>query len=191
MANTAAGGSRELATLGGGCFWCTEAVFTELRGVERVDSGYAGGTTPNPTYEQVCTGRTGHAEVVQVTFDPGVLSFHDLLVVFFTVHDPTTLNRQGADVGTQYRSVVFYRDEAQKTTTERVIRELEQEKLWRKKIVTEVVAFSAFYLAEEYHRDYFARNPTGGYCQFVVAPKVAKFKSKFADRLKSAPAPAR
>lgn len=191
MANTAAGGSRELATLGGGCFWCTEAVFTELRGVERVDSGYAGGTTPNPTYEQVCTGRTGHAEVVQVTFDPGVLSFHDLLVVFFTVHDPTTLNRQGADVGTQYRSVVFYRDEAQKTTTERVIRELEQEKLWRKKIVTEVVPFSAFYLAEEYHRDYFARNPTGGYCQFVVAPKVAKFRSKFADRLKSAPAPAR
>jgi peptide-methionine (S)-S-oxide reductase len=182
---------KEVATLGGGCFWCTEAVFTELRGVERVDSGYAGGTTPNPSYEQVCTGRTGHAEVVQVTFDPRTLSFHDLLVIFFTVHDPTTLNRQGADVGTQYRSVVFYHDAHQRATAEQVIRELEEKKLWHKKVVTELVPFTAFYPAEEYHRDYYARNPTGGYCQMVVAPKVAKFRSKFADRLKSASPPAR
>ncbi len=180
----AANGSKEVATLGGGCFWCTEAVFLELRGVERVDSGYAGGALPNPTYEQVCSGRTGHAEVVQVTFDPRVLSYHDLLTVFFTVHDPTTLNRQGADVGTQYRSVVFFHDERQKATAAQVIQELEEHRLWRKKIVTEVAPFTAFYPAEEYHRDYFRRNPTGGYCQMVVAPKVAKFRSKFADRLK-------
>jgi peptide-methionine (S)-S-oxide reductase len=187
MAGTSSSGEpREVATLGGGCFWCTEAVFTELKGVERVDSGYAGGSTPNPSYEQVCTGRTGHAEVVQVTFDPRVLSFHDLLTVFFTVHDPTSLNRQGADVGTQYRSVVFYHDETQKATVQQVIGELETAKLWRKKVVTEVAPFTAFYPAEEYHRDYFRRNPTGGYCQMVVAPKVAKFRSHFADRLKSA-----
>ncbi|MGA9840029.1 MAG: peptide-methionine (S)-S-oxide reductase MsrA [Thermoplasmata archaeon] len=186
MAPSTPEGSREVATLGGGCFWCTEAVFTELKGVERVDSGYSGGAAPNPTYEQVCTGRTGHAEVVQVTFDPRVLSYHDLLTIFFTVHDPTTLNRQGADVGTQYRSVVFYRDAYQKSTTEQVIAELEAAKLWRKKIVTEVSPFSAFYPAEEYHRDYYRRNPSGGYCQVVIAPKVAKFRSKFADRLRPA-----
>lgn len=179
-------GSREVATLGGGCFWCIEAVFSELNGVERVDSGYAGGSVPNPTYEQVCTGRTGHAEVVQVTFDPRVLSYHDLLTVFFTVHDPTTLNRQGPDTGTQYRSVVFYRNAEQKVTTELVIRELEDQRLWRKKFVTQVVPFEAFYPAEEYHRNYFLRNPNGGYCQLVVAPKVAKFRSKFAGRLKPA-----
>lgn len=180
-------GSREVATLGGGCFWCTEAVFSELKGVDRVDSGYAGGTTPNPTYEQVCSGRTGHAEVVQVTFDPKVLSYHDLLSVFFSIHDPTTLNRQGADVGTQYRSVVFYHNDAQKETAFRVIRELEEQKLWRKRFVTEVAPFPAFYPAEEYHRDYFRRNPSGGYCQIVIAPKVAKFRSKFADRLRRVP----
>jgi peptide-methionine (S)-S-oxide reductase len=177
----------EVATLGGGCFWCTEAVFAELRGVERVEPGYAGGTTPNPTYEQVCTGRTGHAEVVQVTFDPKVLSYHDLLTIFFTVHDPTTLNRQGADVGTQYRSIVFYHDDRQRATAEQVVRELEGEKLWRRKVVTQLVPFSVFYPAEEYHHDYFRRNPSGGYCQFVIAPKVAKFRSKFAERLKGAP----
>jgi peptide-methionine (S)-S-oxide reductase len=186
MTDMASGDSQEVATLGGGCFWCTEAVFTELNGVERVDSGYAGGSVPHPTYEQVCSGRTGHAEVVQVTFDPRVLSYHDLLTVFFTVHDPTTLNRQGPDVGTQYRSVVFFHSAAQKAMVEHVIRELEEEKLWRKKIVTEVAPFAAFYPAEEYHRDYFRRNPAGGYCQFVVAPKVAKFRSKFAARLKPA-----
>jgi len=185
MASADSTGPREVATLGGGCFWCTEAVFSELRGVERVDSGYAGGTTTNPTYEQVCSGRTGHAEVVQVTFDPRLLSFHDLLTVFFTVHDPTTLNRQGADVGTQYRSVVLYHDARQKAVAEQVIRELEEAKLWRHKFVTELSPFSVFFPAEEYHRDYFRRNPSGGYCQFVIAPKVAKFRSKFAERLRS------
>jgi peptide-methionine (S)-S-oxide reductase len=185
METASPGPPREVATLGGGCFWCTEAVFTELRGVERVDSGYAGGTTRNPTYEQVCTGRTGHAEVIQVTFDPRILSFHDLLTVFFTVHDPTTKNRQGADVGTQYRSVVFYHDDRQKAVAEEVFREIEGEKLWGKRIVTELAPFAAFYPAEEYHRDYYARNPSGGYCQMVIAPKVAKFRSKFADRLKT------
>ncbi|HTZ61592.1 MAG TPA: peptide-methionine (S)-S-oxide reductase MsrA [Thermoplasmata archaeon] len=188
MSGATSSGGREVATLGGGCFWCTEAVFSELRGVERVEPGYAGGTRPNPSYEEVCTGRTGHAEVVQVTFDPKLLSYHDLLTIFFTVHDPTTLNRQGADVGTQYRSVVLYHDAAQKATAERVIAELEGEKIWRKKFVTELVPFTAFYPAEEYHHDYFRRNPSGGYCQFVIAPKVAKFRSHFAERLKSAPA---
>ncbi len=179
------GGAREVATLGGGCFWCTEAVFTELQGVEGVEPGYSGGTVVGPSYEQVCTGTTGHAEAVQVTFDPTVLSFHDLLTIFFTTHDPTTLNRQGNDVGTQYRSVVFYRDTAQKATTEQVIRELEAEHLYRKPFVTQVVPFAAFYPAEEYHRNYFARNPERAYCQLVIAPKVAKFRSKFTSRLRS------
>jgi peptide-methionine (S)-S-oxide reductase len=189
MTTSVPDGGKEVATLGGGCFWCTEAVFTELKGVERVDSGYAGGTTRNPTYEQVCSGRTGHAEVTQVTFDPKVLSYHDLLTIFFTVHDPTTLDRQGGDVGTQYRSVVFYHSDAQRATAEAVVRELTEEKLWRKPIVTEIVPFTAFYPAEEYHRDYYRRNPTGGYCQMVIAPKVGKFRAKFADRLKGAPTP--
>ena len=188
MGTAVPGGPKEVATLGGGCFWCTEAVFTELRGVDRVDSGYAGGTTAHPTYEQVCSGRTGHAEVVQVTFDPRALSYHDLLTIFFTVHDPTTLNRQGADVGTQYRSVVLYHDARQRTIAEQVIRELEDQRLWRKTIVTELAPFTTFYPAEEYHRDYYRRNPSGGYCQVVVAPKVAKFRTKFADRLKATPA---
>jgi peptide-methionine (S)-S-oxide reductase len=179
------GPAKEIATLAGGCFWCTEAVFDELRGVLDVRSGYSGGSLASPSYEQVCTGTTGHAEVVQVTFDPTAISYHDLLTIFFTVHDPTTLNRQGADVGTQYRSAVFYHDARQKEVAEQVIRELESEKLYRKKFVTEVTPFSAFYPAEEYHRDYFRRNPERGYCQLVVAPKVAKFRSKFADRLKS------
>jgi peptide-methionine (S)-S-oxide reductase len=189
MTTSVPDGGKEVATLGGGCFWCTEAVFTELKGVERVDSGYAGGTTRNPTYEQVCSGRTGHAEVTQVTFDPKVLSYHDLLTIFFTVHDPTTLDRQGGDVGTQYRSVVFYHSDAQRATAEAVVRELTEEKLWRKPIVTEIVPFTAFYPAEDYHRDYYRRNPTGGYCQMVIAPKVGKFRAKFADRLKGAPTP--
>jgi peptide-methionine (S)-S-oxide reductase len=184
-------GTKEIATLGGGCFWCTEAVFDALRGVERVEPGYAGGTTADPSYEQVCTGRTGHAEVVQVTFDPKLLSFHDLLSIFFTVHDPTTLNRQGADVGTQYRSVILYHDATQKAVAEQVIAEVEREKVWKKKLVTELVPFTVFYPAEEYHRDYFRRNPSGGYCQMVIAPKVAKFRSKYADRLKTEDAVAR
>jgi len=189
MTESGTSGPSEVATLGGGCFWCTEAVFSELKGVQKVEPGYAGGTLPNPTYEQVCTGRTGHAEVVQVTFDPRVLSYHDLLTIFFTVHDPTTLNRQGADVGTQYRSVVLYHDDRQKATAEEVVRELEGEKLWKKKFVTQLVPFSTFFPAEEYHQDYFRRNPSGGYCQFVIAPKVAKFRSHFAERLKAAPTP--
>ncbi len=177
---------RETATIGGGCFWCTEAVFSELAGVETVTSGYAGGTVAHPTYEQVCTGRTGHAEVVQITFDPAVLSYHDLLVVFLTTHDPTTLNRQGPDEGTQYRSVIFYRSPEQRATAEGVIRELETEKVYRGKVVTELVPFTEFYPAEEYHRDYFRRNPWSGYCRAVIAPKVAKFRKKYASRLKTA-----
>ncbi|HTW77733.1 MAG TPA: peptide-methionine (S)-S-oxide reductase MsrA [Thermoplasmata archaeon] len=179
-------GDREVATLGGGCFWCTEAVFSDLRGVVEVVPGYSGGSVPRPTYEQVCTGSTGHAEVVQVTFDPNVLTYHDLLTVFFTVHDPTTKDRQGNDVGPQYRSAVFYRNAAEKATAEQVVRELEAEHLYRKPFVTEIVPFQAFYPAEEYHRNYFRRNPERAYCQLVIAPKVAKFRSKFTDRLKSA-----
>jgi peptide-methionine (S)-S-oxide reductase len=174
----------EHAILAGGCFWCTEAVFSELRGVESVLPGYAGGATPRPTYEQVCTGRTGHAEAVDVTFDPKQISFHDLLVIFFTTHDPTTLNRQGNDVGTQYRSAVFYRDAGQKAEAEAARREIEDAGVWRRKIVTEIVPFTAFYPAEEYHRDYFRRNPEKGYCQIVIAPKVAKFRHQYAQRLK-------
>ncbi len=183
-------GEREVATLGGGCFWCTEAVFTELNGVLEVVPGYAGGSVAGPSYEQVCTGTTGHAEVVQVTFDPTVLSYHDLLTVFFTVHDPTTKDRQGNDVGPQYRSVVFYRDPRQRATAEQVVRELQAEHLYRRPFVTEIVPFAAFYPAEEYHRNYFARNPERAYCQLVVAPKVAKFRSKFSARLKPTGAPA-
>jgi peptide-methionine (S)-S-oxide reductase len=179
------GPALETTTIGGGCFWCTEAVFSELAGVRSVTSGYAGGTVTNPTYEQVCTGPTGHAEVVQITFDPSVLSFHDLLVVFLTTHDPTTLNRQGPDTGTQYRSVIFYRSPEQRATAEQVIHELEAEKVYRGKIVTEVVPFREFFPAEEYHRDYFRRNPWSGYCQAVIAPKVAKFRKKFATQLKT------
>lgn len=176
----------ELATLGGGCFWCTEAVFSELRGVEEVVPGYSGGTVRNPTYEQVCDGDTGHAEVVQVRFDPAVISFHDLLSIFFTVHDPTTLNRQGNDVGPQYRSVIFFRDEGQRTVARATIAEVDAARIWPGRVVTEVTPFSAFYPAEEYHRDYFARNPGQGYCRAIIAPKVAKFRSHYADRLKRA-----
>ncbi len=187
-ATPAASGRRETATFAGGCFWCTEAVFSDLRGVERVLPGYAGGTVANPSYEQVCTGTTGHAEALEIVFDPSVVSFRDLLRIFFTTHDPTTLNRQGNDVGTQYRSAVFYHDAAQKAAAEEVVRELAHEGVWSKKIVTEIVPFTAFYPAEEYHRNYFRRNPEKGYCQVVIAPKVAKFRHQYADRLRSAPA---
>jgi peptide-methionine (S)-S-oxide reductase len=183
---TPAGGT-ELATLGGGCFWCTEAVFDELRGVEEVRSGYSGGSVANPSYEDVCSGETGHAEVVQVRFRPGELSFRDLLRVFFTVHDPTTRNRQGADVGTQYRSIVLYHDEAQRRAAEEVKAEIDGARLWRSPIVTEIVPFRAFYPAEEYHRDYYRRNPERSYCQLVIAPKVAKFRKQYLDRLKAGP----
>ena len=175
---------REVATLAGGCFWCLEAAFQDLKGVERVQSGYAGGRVANPSYEQVCTGTTGHAEVVQITFDPEMVSFDDLLHVFFTIHDPTTLNRQGVDVGTQYRSAIFYHTADQKAAAERVIAELQSEHVWDDPIVTELKPLEAFYPAEEYHRDYFRRNPTQGYCSAVIAPKVAKVRKLFLDKLK-------
>ena len=175
---------RETATLAGGCFWCLEAAFQDLKGVEKVQSGYAGGHVSNPSYEQVCTGTTGHAEVVQITFDPTVVSFDDLLHVFFTIHDPTTLNRQGEDVGTQYRSAIFYHTPEQKATAERVIRELEAEKVWDDPVVTELKPLDAFYPAEQYHRDYYRRNPTQGYCRAVIAPKVAKVRKLYFDKLK-------
>jgi peptide-methionine (S)-S-oxide reductase len=177
-------GKNEMATLAGGCFWCLEAAFLQLRGVERVESGYSGGQVPNPSYERVCTGTTGHAEVVQVTFDPQVITFADLLHVFFTIHDPTTLNQQGADVGTQYRSAIFYHDAGQRAEAERVIAELAAEKVWDDPILTEVKPLDRFYPAEEYHRDYYSRNPNQGYCRAVVAPKVAKVRKLYFDRLK-------
>ena len=175
---------REVATLAGGCFWCLEAAFTQLKGVERVQSGYAGGRVANPSYEQVCTGTTGHAEVVQITFDPQVVSFDDLLHVFFTIHDPTTPNRQGVDVGTQYRSAIFYHTPDQKAAAERVIAELQREHVWDDPIVTELKPLEAFYPAEEYHRDYYRRNPNQGYCSAVIAPKVAKVRKLFLDKMK-------
>ncbi len=175
----------QTATLAGGCFWCLEAVFDNLQGVTDVVSGYAGGTTVNPTYRQVCAGTTGHAEVVQIQFDPDVITYKDLLEVFFSIHDPTTLNRQGADVGEQYRSAIFYHSPEQKQVAEQVIRELSEEKIWKDPIVTEVTPITTFYPAEDYHQEYFANNPEQGYCQMVVSPKVAKFRKKFAARLKS------
>ena len=180
------GSSRtEVATLGGGCFWCLEAVYQELRGVEKVESGYSGGDVPNPTYRQVCSETTGHAEVVQVTFDPDEVSYRDILEVYFTIHDPTTLNRQGADVGTQYRSVIFYHTEGQKRTAEEVISEIEAEGIWNSSIVTEVVPFDEFYVAEDYHQDYFRNNGYQPYCQVIIAPKVAKFRKQHLERLKA------
>ena len=176
---------REQATLAGGCFWCLEAVFEQLKGVCGVVSGYTGGTVPSPSYQDVCTGRTGHAEAVQITFDPRELSFEDLLNVFFSTHDPTTLNRQGADVGTQYRSAIFYASTKQKETALRRIAALNAEKIWPAPIVTEVVPLDQFYPAEAYHQGYFRNNPGQGYCQAVVSPKVAKFRKHFAAQLKS------
>lgn len=179
------GSASEVATLGGGCFWCLEAVYQELRGVEKVESGYSGGEVPNPTYREVCSETTGHAEVVQVTFDPDVVSYRDILEVYFTIHDPTTLNRQGADVGTQYRSVIFYHDEEQRRVAEAVISELEAEGIWNNPIVTEVAPFDEFYVAEDYHQDYFRNNGFQPYCQVIIAPKVAKFRKQHLERLKA------
>jgi peptide-methionine (S)-S-oxide reductase len=175
----------ERATLAGGCFWCLEAVFEQLRGVKQVTSGYSGGHVPHPSYEAVCTGATGHAEVVQVTFDPDELSFRDLLGVFFTIHDPTTPDRQGGDVGTQYRSAIFYHDDAQRRAAEEVVRDLEAEHLFDEPIVTKIEPFDAFYPAEEYHREYYRRNPNQPYCRAVIAPKVAKLRSKYLAKLKA------
>jgi peptide-methionine (S)-S-oxide reductase len=174
----------ETATLGAGCFWCVEAVFDDLKGVEDVVSGYSGGEKEDPTYSEVCGGSTGHAEVIQVRFDPAQISFKEILQVFFAVHDPTTLNRQGHDVGSQYRSAVFYHDEAQKQTAEETIREVNAEAIWDAPIVTEVTKFTKFYPAEDYHQEYFANNPNQPYCAAVVAPKVAKFRKNFLDKLK-------
>ena len=175
----------ETATLAAGCFWCVEAVFDDLRGVESVESGYSGGHTENPTYQQVCSETTGHAEVIQLKFDPNVISFKEILQVFFAVHDPTTLNRQGNDVGSSYRSAIFYHSDEQKRIAEEVIKEVEAEAVYDDPIVTEVKLFDRFYIAENYHQEYFANNPNQPYCAAVVAPKVAKFRKKFVDRLKS------
>jgi peptide-methionine (S)-S-oxide reductase len=177
-------GRSALATLAGGCFWCLEAVYVELRGVEKVVSGYAGGRVANPTYREVCNGTTGHAEVVQITFDPEVVSYRELLEVFFTIHDPTTLNRQGADVGTQYRSAIFYHDAEQKKVADEVMAELTAARLWPNPIVTQVAPLDLLYPAEDYHQDYYANNPNQPYCQVVVAPKVAKFRKQFLASLK-------
>jgi peptide-methionine (S)-S-oxide reductase len=175
---------RELATLGGGCFWCLEAVFKDLKGVESVVSGYAGGTVENPSYEQVCGGRTGHAEVVQIAYDADVISFRDLLDVFFTIHDPTTKDRQGADVGPQYRSIILHHSPEQKGAAEQAIAELEAKGVWHAPIVTEIAPLERFYQGEEYHQDYFERNPRQRYCQIIIAPKVAKFRKEHLARLK-------
>lgn len=174
----------EKATLGGGCFWCTEAVYLELKGVVDVKPGYSGGHVKNPGYREVCTGRTGHAEVVEITFDPAVVSFSEILEVFFATHDPTTLNRQGNDVGTQYRSAIFYHNEEQKEVAEKVIAELTREKVYDDPIVTEVTAFDKFYPAEDYHQNYYNRNKGQGYCQFIIAPKLEKFRKVFKDQIK-------
>jgi peptide-methionine (S)-S-oxide reductase len=175
---------REVATLGGGCFWCLEAVFDELKGVEKVVSGYSGGKVVNPSYSEVCTGATGHAEAVQLTFDSSVISFREILQVFFTMHDPTTLNRQGPDVGTQYRSIIFYHNEEQKATAEQVIKELDAANIWPAPIVTEVRPFVEFYPAEDYHQYYFRRNREQAYCCAVIAPKVAKLRKQYFEKLK-------
>ncbi|HEX9373853.1 MAG TPA: peptide-methionine (S)-S-oxide reductase MsrA [Roseiflexaceae bacterium] len=176
--------TREAATLAGGCFWCLEAVFDQLKGVESVESGYSGGKVRNPTYRQVCDGTTGHAEVVQVTFDPAVVSFKEILEVFFTIHDPTTLNRQGADIGTQYRSAIFYHTPEQRAVAEQVIDELNRAQIWGAPIVSEVAPFQEFYIAEDYHQEYFDRNGSQPYCRAVVAPKVAKFRKQYLGKLK-------
>lgn len=176
--------SREVATLGGGCFWCLEAVYKRLRGVEQVVSGYAGGHVANPSYQEVCTGTTGHAEVVQMTYDRAEVSYREMLEVFFTIHNPTTRNRQGPDVGSQYRSIILYHDEQQRQIAEEVIEELEAEGIWDDPIVTEVEPLEEFYRAEDYHQDYYANNPEQAYCQTVIAPKVTKFRKQFVDRLK-------
>src|SRR5690349_3815629 len=184
METTNSACSLETATLAGGCFWCLEAVYDEMKGVASVESGYMGGSVANPTYEQVCGGNTGHAEVVQLKFDPGIVAFSDILQVFFVIHDPTTRNRQGNDVGTQYRSAIFYHSAQQKAVAERVIADITRAGLYRDAIVTELVPASNFYVAERYHQEYYARNPNQPYCQYVVAPKVAKFRKHFLERLK-------
>ena len=174
----------EVATLAAGCFWCTEAAFSIIKGVERIEPGYTGGTVPNPSYEEVSTGTTGHAEAAQIFFDPKVISFREILEIFFTMHDPTSLNRQGADVGTQYRSAIFYSNQLQKETAEKLIAELNQEQIWNKPIVTAVEQLKVFYNAETYHKDYYKKHPKEPYCQAVIAPKIAKLQAHFIDKIK-------
>jgi len=174
----------EVATLAGGCFWCMEAVFKEVKGVQRVLSGYTGGKKEHPTYEEVCSDNTGHAEAIDITFFPDVISFREILEIFFTVHDPTTLNRQGHDTGSQYRSAIFYHDEGQKTIAQQVIKEINDAHIWDAPVVTELKPFTKFHSAEEYHRDYFELHPQQSYCQTIIAPKVARFRQKWADKLK-------
>jgi peptide-methionine (S)-S-oxide reductase len=183
-APTVSPAAKEVITLGGGCFWCIEAVFNELQGVEVVESGYSGGTVAHPTYRQVCTGSTAHAEVVQITFDPETISLKEILEVFFTVHDPTTLNRQGPDTGTQYRSVIFYRDQSQKSTAEEVIREIENSRLWNSPLLTELTPFSIYYRAEDYHQEYYKTNPEQMYCRLLISPKITKFREHYRAKLK-------
>ena len=172
----------EVAILGGGCFWCTEAVYLEVRGIKSVESGYCGGSQPDPTYERVCTGDTGHAEVVRLVYDPAVISYRDILEIFFTIHDPTTLNRQGNDTGTQYRSVIFHQNAEQEATARQVVAEMAH--VWDAPIVTELSPAQTFYKAEDYHQNYYAQHPLQGYCAFVVAPKVSKFRQTYANKLK-------
>lgn len=176
--------STSLATFGGGCFWCMEAVFQQMIGVEKIESGYSGGNTKNPTYKEVCTGETGHAEVIQITYNPGLVSFAELLRVFFTMHDPTTLNRQGNDIGTQYRSVIFYHNTEQQHEAEAVIQEINKQHIYPNPVVTQVVPFSEFYKAEDYHQNYYNQNKEQSYCRFVIQPKVEKFEKIFKDRIK-------
>ena len=177
--------SLEIATLGGGCFWCIEPIFDDLKGVKKVVSGYTGGAKENPTYKEVCYGNTGHAEVIDVYFDPQIISFDDILRIFFHVHDPTTLNRQGNDIGTQYRSSIFYHSETQKQSAERIIEEIEKSKLWDSKIVTELTTFARFYSAENYHQQYYKLNGHAPYCQYIIAPKMSKFRKEYKDKLKT------
>ena len=177
--------AKEVTTLGGGCFWCLEAVYDQLKGVSDVVSGYMGGHVDNPSYRAVCDGTTGHAEVIQVEFNPDMVSFSDILDVFFTIHDPTTLNRQGADVGTQYRSAIFYHNDEQKRIAEQKLAEYDNSGIWDNPIVTEITKASQFYAAEDYHQEYFENNPNAGYCRVVIAPKVAKFRQKFMQQLKA------
>ncbi len=184
MTQPSSSGQTETATFGGGCFWCTEAIFKSLKGVETFESGYSGGKIKNPAYKEVCSGETGHAEVIQISYDPKVISFHELLKVFWETHDPTTLNRQGADVGTQYRSVVFYHSPEQKEIAEKYKTELNRQNVFDKPVVTEITPFEKFWPAEKYHQDYYANNPTQGYCQIVIVPKLQKFRKIFKDKLK-------
>jgi peptide-methionine (S)-S-oxide reductase len=177
--------NKEVATLAGGCFWCTEAVFSIVKGVEKVEPGYTGGHVPNPTYEQVSSGTTGHAEAAQITFDPSVISYREVLEIFFATHDPTTLNRQGPDVGTQYRSAIFYHNEEQKTVADQVIDELEKEEIWDAPIVTQVQPLREFYRAETYHKDYYQRHPNEPYCQAIITPKIVKLQQRFMNKLKA------